>query len=133
MVKKERTFYKNFHKGYSKPKGKGMTGGDVREKLGAITVKVFKSSKEFFTVRDLKEILGECSFYLTEDTVRKMTRTGGLKGRKFYGCFWYYTKKDIYSWVEFLKEIGLQLLIKRKIIKEEKDLDILIQSRERRV
>jgi len=131
MVEKKRTYYKNFHKGYSKPKGRGMTEGDIAERLGYITVQVFKSSKEFFSVRDLKEILGSAGYYLTEDQIRKITREGALKGRKFYHM-WYYTKNDIYSWVEYLKETGLKLLVKRGIIKEKEiDLDILLRSREK--
>ena len=133
MAEKKRTYYKNFHKGYSKPKGRGMTGGDIRERLGSITVQVFKSSREFFSVRDLKEILGSCGYYLTERIIRRMTNEGALKGRKFNNYFWYYTKRDIYGWVEYLKEVGLSLLIKRRIIKEEKDLDVLVRSREKTV
>lgn len=132
IEKKERTYYKNFHKGYTKNKGRGMTEGDIAEALGAITVKVFKSPLEFFGIGDLKEILGECRFYITADQLRKMTREGGLRGRKFCGYFWYFTKQDIYSWVDFLKEVGFRLLIKRKIIfKEERGLGILLKGREK--
>lgn len=131
MVKKERTYYKNFHKGYSKPKGRGMTEGDISERLGHITVQVFKSPLEFFGIRDLKEVLGTSGFYLTERIIRKMSCEGALKGRKFNNYFWYYTKQDIYGWVAYLKAVGLSLLRRRGIIKEEKDLDILVSSREK--
>lgn len=134
MIEKERTYFKNFHRGYSKPKG-GMTEGDVREKLGCITVKVFGSSLEFFSVRDLKEVLGGCGFYLTERIIRRMTSEGGLRGRKWNELdtgMWYYTKRDIYAWVGYLVAVGDGLLRGRGVIKEEKDLDMLIRSREKK-
>jgi len=135
MKELTRNCFKNFHKGFTKNKGRGMTEGDVVEKLGCIKTQVFKFSEEFLVVRDLKEILGRCGYYITENTVRRMTTKGALKGRKWNelkGGMWYYTKGDIYSWVDFLIEVGSSLLIKRKVIrKEEQSLDMLIGSRKK--
>lgn len=133
----QRTYYKNFHQGFTKDRGRGMTKGDVVGKLGRIKTLVFKHSEEFLLVRDLKEILGRCGYYLTENALRRMTTKGALKGRKWNelkGGMWYYAKGDIYSWVDFLIEEGISLLLKRKVIKkEEKVLDLLIRPKRNQV
>lgn len=131
---KPQTYYKTFHKGFTKRKGKGMVRGDVVEKLGCIRVQVFKYPEEFITVRSLKEILGSCGFYISESSIRRITREGSLKGRRWNGLdggMWYYTKRDLFSWVDYLIEVGAQLLVKRRIIREEKVLDLLIGSRKK--
>ena len=130
--KKAQTYFKTFHKGYTKSKNKGMTKGDVTERLGSIKAKVFQYSEEFILVRDLKEILGSCGYYLTESQIRRITREGSLKGKKWNelnGGMWYYVKGNIYNWVDYLIEVGAQLLVERRVTKEEKVLDLLIGSR----
>lgn len=128
-INKTQTHYKTFHKGFTKDRGKGMTRGDVANQLGNIKAQVFKWDNDILiTVRNLKEILSGCRYYVSESTIRRMTNEGALKGRKFYHM-WFYTKEDLYDWVDYLVAVGLSLLRKRGLIKEEKDLDVLIGSR----
>ena len=132
---KPRTCYKHFHKGYTKSKGRGMTRGDVVEKLGSIKSEVFRYPEQFLVIRDLKEILGRCGYYLTENTVRRLTSKGALQGRKWNELksgMWYFAKRDLFDWVDYLISVGHSLLVTRKIIKEEKDLNVLIESRGRK-
>jgi len=126
--KKSRTYYKNFHLGFNKSKGKGMTRGDVVEKLGCIKTQIFKWPKDtFITVRDLKRILGRCGYYISESQIRKISREGQLEGKKVENFLWIYPKSALYKWVKYLEEVGVKLLIKRGVIKEEKE-DLLLIS-----
>jgi len=111
---------KTFHKGFTKNKGRGMTEGDITEKIGCIRVKVFKwnSDETPIGVRTLKEILGSCGFYMTEDNVRRMAQEGSLHGIKSNNYIWYFSKKNLYKWVRYLEEVGMRLLIERGMIAE---------------
>lgn len=114
-IKKHRTYYKTFHRGF----GKGITEGDIRERLGSIRVLVHRWPDDVpITVRDLKEILGRCGYYLSEDQIRKLSREGFLKARKFNSRFWYYPKLGLYNWITYLQEVGIQRLVDNGIIKE---------------
>jgi len=121
--------YKMFHKGFTKKKGRGMTEGDITEKIGCIRVQVFKwnSDEAPIGVRVLKEILGRCGFYMTEDNVRRMAQEGSLHGIKSNNYIWYFSKKNLYKWVRYLEKVGMRLLIERGMIAEggvTKDLNI---------
>ena len=117
-VKKHRTYYKTFHRGFGK---KGTTEGDIRERLGSIQVLVHRWPDDVpITVRDLKEILGGAGYYLSGSQIRTLSREGFLKGRKINNG-WYYPKSGLYSWVDYLQEVGIQHLIDNGIIKEEKE------------
>lgn len=112
--------YKMFHKGFTKNKSKGMTRGDIVEKISSIKVQVFKWDNDtIITTRNLREILGRCGFYMTEDNIRRMVAEGNLHAKKVRSNFMYFTKKDLYKWVRYLEEIGMKLLIKRGIVTEE--------------
>jgi len=112
--------YKMFHKGFTKKKGRGMTEGDITEKIGCIRVQVFKwnSDEAPIGVRVLKEILGSCGFYMTEDNIRRMAQEGSLHGIKSHNYIWYFSKKNLYKWVRYLEEVGMRLLIERDMIAE---------------
>ena len=114
----ERGYNKTMHKGFTKRSGRGMTEGDVRGKIGCIRVKVYRWDNDVpIGVRDLKEILGSCGYYMTADNIIKITSEGQLKGRKFGGVL-YYPKKNLYAWVKYLEDLGIRLLIRRGVIKE---------------
>ena len=112
--------YKMFHKGFTKNKGGGMTEGDVVERIGCIRVKVFKwnSDEAPIGVRALKEILGRCGFYMTEDNIRRMAQEGSLHGIKSNSYIWYFSKKNLYQWVRYLEKVGMRLLTERGMIAE---------------
>lgn len=127
-VKKHRTYYKTFHRGF----GKKTTEGDIRERLGSIKVEIQKWPIDIpITTRDLKEMLGRCGYYLTGNQICKLAREGFLHGVKVYNFFWIYPKSNLHNWVVYLEECGLQYLIKRGIIREEKNLDMPVRSREK--
>jgi len=112
----ERGHYKTIHSGFSKRRGRGMTEGDVREKIGCISVKVHKWDDDVpINTRSLQEILGSCGYYMTVDNIRKITNEGQLTGRKINNG-WYYTKKNLYQWVRYLEKVGMRLLIERGVI-----------------
>jgi len=112
--------YKMFHKGFTKEKGRGMTEGDVVERIGCIRVKVFRWDKDtLISTRNLREILGSCGYYMTEDNIRRMVAEGNLHGKKANPRFLYFPKSDLYRWVRYLERVGMRLLIERGIIKEE--------------
>ena len=115
----EKTGYnRTMHKGFTKRSGRGMTEGDVRERIGCIRVKVHKWDDSVpIGVRSLREILGSCGYYMTRDNIIKITSEGQLKGRKFGGIL-YYPKKNLYAWVRYLEELGIKLLIQRGVIKQ---------------
>jgi hypothetical protein len=115
-IKKHRTYYKNFHRGF----GKGTAEGNIREQLDSIRVLVHKWPDDvLISVRDLKEIFGNAKYYLSEDQIRKLSREGFLQGRKFNSRFWYYPKSSLYSWITYLQEVGLRCLMDKGIIEEE--------------
>lgn len=115
-IKKHRTYYKNFHRGF----GKGITEKGMAEKLGRIRVLVHKWDDDvLISVRDLKEILGSAGYYLSEDQIRKLSREGFLQGRKFNSRFWFYPKSSLYNWITYLQEVGLRCLMDKGIIEEE--------------
>lgn len=121
--------YKMFHRGFTKRKGRGMTEGDITEKIGCIRTQVQKwyNKGVSITTRDLREILGNCGFYMTEDNIRRMVDEGNLRGIKASNRWLCFTKKDLFQWTRYLEKIGMRLLIERGIIKEEdaaKDLNI---------
>ena len=116
-IKKHRTYYKTFHRGF----GKGITEGDIRERLGSIRVLVHRWPDDVpITVRDLKEILGGAGYYLSGSQIRTLSREGFLKGRKINNG-WYYLKSGLYNWIDYLQEVGIQHLIDNGTIKEEKE------------
>jgi len=128
-VKKHRTYYKTFHRGF----GKGITEGDIRERLGSIKVQIQKWPDDIpITVRDLKEMLGRCRYYLSESQIRKLTNEGFLHGIKVYNLFWIYPKPNLYDWVVYLQEVGLRFLIDKGIIKKEKKDEVLIINKRKR-
>lgn len=121
--------YKMFHKGFTKNKGRGMAEGDITERIGCIKVRVYKWDNRRLPigVRALKEILGSCGFYMTEDNIRRMAQEGSLHGVKGNNYIWYFSKEDLYQWVRYLEKVGMRLLIERGIVKEEdaaEDLNI---------
>lgn len=114
----ERGYNKTMHKGFTINAGRGMTEGDVREKIGCIRVKVHKWDDDVpINIRNLQEILGSCGYYMTVDNIRKITNEGQLTGRKINNG-WYYPKRNLYAWVKYLEELGIKLLIQRGVIKE---------------
>jgi len=114
----ERGYNKTMHKGFTINAGRGMTEGDVREKIGRIRVRVHRWDDNVpIGVRDLQEILGGCGYYMTVDNIRKITSEGQLKGEKFGGIL-YYPKKNLYAWVRYLEELGIELLIRRGVLKK---------------
>ena len=115
----EKTGYnRTMHKGFTKRSGRGMTEGDVRERIGCIRVKVHKWDDDVpINVRSLQEILGSCGYYMTVDNIRKITNEGQLKGKKL-GNVLYYPKKNLYAWVRYLEELGIELLIRRGVLKK---------------
>jgi len=121
--KKPRTYYKNLHRGF---RDKGMTEGDVINKLGEIRVQVYKWDCDFLTIRDLKEILGRCRYYLSERQIRKLTQEREIKGERFGRRLWIYSKSALYDWIRYLERSGIELLKKRRIIKEGDDRDLLL-------
>ena len=117
--------YKMFHKGFTKKKGRGMTEGDITEKIGSIRDRIFKwdDKKAPIRVRALKEILGSCGFYMTEDNIRRMAQEGSLHGIKENNYIWNFPKNDLFKWTRYLEKIGMRLLIERGIIKEERTVE----------
>jgi len=104
-VKKHRTYYRTFHRGF----GKEINKKDITEKLRRIKVLVHKWDDDvLISVKDLKEILGGAGYCLSEDQIRELSREGFLQGRKFNSRFWYYPKSSLYSWITYLQEVGLQ-------------------------
>lgn len=113
-----RGYNKTMHKGFTVNAGRGMTEGDVRERIGCLRVKVHKWDDDIpINVRSLQEILGSCGYYMTADNIRKITNEGQLTGRRINNG-WYYPKKNLYAWVKYLEELGIKLLIQRGVIKE---------------
>ena len=121
--------YKMFHKGFTKRKGRGMTEGDITERIGCIRERVQKwdTDETPIGVRALKEILGSCGFYMTEDNIWKMAQEGSLHGIKHGNRIWYFSKNNLYQWTRYLEKVGLRLLIERGVITEKRateDLNI---------
>ncbi len=111
-------YYRTIHKHYTMRDGRGMTEGDVREKIGQIKVQVFKwDNSTPIGVRDLKEILGKCGFYMTESSISKISSEGQLKGSRLSNVL-YFKKKDLNAWIKYLTERGIKLLIERGVIEQ---------------
>jgi len=115
----EKTGYnRTMHHGFTKRSGRGMTEGDVRERIGCIRVKVHKWDDDVpISVRNLQEILGSCGYYMTIDNIRKITLEGQLECKRINNSI-YYPKKNLYAWVKYLEELGIELLIRRGVLKE---------------
>jgi len=87
----------------------------MNKKLGCIKNQIKEWSDDILIgVKDLKEILGRCGYYLPEKQIRKLSREGKLEGRKF-SSMWFYPKSTLYKWIRYLEKTGLEILIRKEI------------------